>query len=86
MESNITAPAYGASSGLVSTLNVFKYGRNENGNGKKSVVDIGEMTGNAYRQRRNDKYGSGVLSLYRIREVRMREEICTASPLRYLCR
>jgi len=50
MESNITAPGYGASSGLVSTLNVFKYGRGENGNGKESVVDIGEMTGNAYRR------------------------------------
>jgi len=51
MESNITAPAYGASSGLVSTLNVFKYGRNENGNGKESALDIGEMTGNAYLRR-----------------------------------
>jgi len=42
MKSNITAPAYGASSGLVSTLNVFKYGRNENGNRKESVVDTGK--------------------------------------------
>lgn len=39
---NITAPACGASSGSVSTLNRFKYARGENKEGNGSVVDIKE--------------------------------------------